>query len=355
MENTKKYLRVEDLAPPPEGKTGWPWTEPTNFVREAIADSAEFPLISVLVPSYNYGRFIEETIRSILLQSYPNVQCIIIDGSSSDNTVDIIQKYSKHLDYWISEPDLGQTDAINKGYQHCTGDIFVWLNADDFYYSPFVLESIANLYLQGYEFIAGECFNIDVDGNYRFEAIMADGKSSPTTFQKYLRYWSSPFLQQPALFVSKKLANPCFPLDIKLYYAMDYQFFLRVLAQNPQAIWIEEKIVRFRWHKDSKTMGDNSISERQDLKQESEVHKVALAESKSLLSWWQYSLFEIQACDYVCLERLIYQQTFPNPGQVLIQFARRPTLITWSLFWKVFFKSVLGQELYALLRKFVGK
>lgn len=355
MENTKNNLRLEDLPPPSEDKIGWPWNEPTNLARAAVPASGEFPLISVLIPSYNYGQFIEETIRSILLQSYPNVQCIIIDGNSSDNTVDIIQKYNKYLDYWISEPDLGQTDAINKGHQHCTGDIFVWLNADDFYYSPFVLETIANFYLQGYELIAGECFNIDVDGNYRFAAIMADGKSSPTTFQKYLRYWSSTSLQQPATFVSKKLADSCFPLDTELYYAMDYQFFLRVLAQDPKAIWIEEKLVRLRWHKDSKTMGESLPIDPQELEQESEAHKVALAESKKLPTWWKRSLFQTKAFDYPYLEKLIHNRTFPNTWQVLKQLRSRPTLANWLLFWKIFFKAALGTKFYAILRTLMGK
>jgi glycosyltransferase involved in cell wall biosynthesis len=355
MKSTKNPSKLEDLPPPPEGKVGWPWTEPTKIVRESVAGSAEFPLISVLIPSYNYGQFIEETIRSVLLQSYPNIQCVIIDGGSNDNTVNIIQKYSEYLDYWISEPDLGQTDAINKGYQHCTGDIFVWLNADDFYYSLSALETIANFYRQGYEFIAGECFNIDVNGNYRFEPIMADGKSSPTTFQKYLRYWTSSFLQQPALFVSKRLADPCFPLDTELYYAMDYQFFLRVLSQNPKAIWIEEKIVRLRWHKDSKTMGESLPIDPQELEQESEAHKVALAESKKLPTLWKRSLFQAKAFDYLYLEKLIHNQTFPNVWQVIRQLGYRPTLASWLLFWKIFFKAVLGTEFYAALRMLGGK
>jgi glycosyltransferase involved in cell wall biosynthesis len=355
MENTKNSLRLEDLPPPPKGKISWPWIEPTNFARESVPANEKFPLISVLIPSYNYGKFIEETIRSILLQKYPKIELIVIDGGSTDNTIDVIRKYANYITYWVSETDQGQTDAINKGYQYCTGDIFVWLNADDFYYSPLIFETIANFYLKGYEFIAGECFNIDVNGNYRFESISADGKSSPTTFHRYLRYWSSSFLQQPAVFVTKKLADSCFPLDIDLYYAMDYQFFLRILVQDPQSIWIKEKLVKFRWHKDSKTMGDNSTSEIQYLEHVPEVYKVAMAESKSLLTWWQYSLFELQLRDYLHLERLIHQQLFPDPCQVLTQLWSRPTIITWALFWKIYLKSVFGKEFYSLLRKFAGK
>ena len=103
---------------------------------------SELPRISIVTPSYNQGRFIEETIQSVLGQGYPNVEYIIIDGGSTDNTVEIIRKYAKHLTYWVSEPDRGQSHAINKGLARCTGDLFGWINSDDVL-MPGALEVVA--------------------------------------------------------------------------------------------------------------------------------------------------------------------------------------------------------------------
>ena len=93
------------------------------------------PRISIVTPSFNQGKYIEQTIQSVLNQNYPNLEYIIIDGGSTDNTVEIIKKYETQISYWISEPDKGQTDAINKGFAKCTGDIFNWINSDDYYES----------------------------------------------------------------------------------------------------------------------------------------------------------------------------------------------------------------------------
>jgi glycosyltransferase involved in cell wall biosynthesis len=90
------------------------------------------PKISIITPSYNQGQYIEHTIKSIVDQNYPNLEYIIIDGGSTDNTVDIIKKYEKHITYWVSEPDKGQSDAINKGIAKATGDVFNWINSDDY-------------------------------------------------------------------------------------------------------------------------------------------------------------------------------------------------------------------------------
>lgn len=124
---------LTDLPPPPEGKTGWPWTRETPRVPESMPDGKPWPRISIVTPSYNQGQFIEETIRSVLLQGYPDLEYIIIDGGSTDESVEIIRKYERWITFWVSEPDSGQTNAINKGFKRSTGEIVAWLNSDDVY------------------------------------------------------------------------------------------------------------------------------------------------------------------------------------------------------------------------------
>src|SRR6185503_20481856 len=117
---------LNDLPAPPPGCTGWPWSE--ESVRVA---SPSFPRITVTTPSFNQRSFLEATIRSVLLQGYPNLEYFVMDGGSTDGSVEIIKKYAPWIDYWVSEPDGGQSAAINRGLQMGTGKFAAWINSDD--------------------------------------------------------------------------------------------------------------------------------------------------------------------------------------------------------------------------------
>src|SRR5881396_2686502 len=138
--------RLRELPPVPEGKTGWPWTEET-FLEEVEQTSSSPRSISIVTPSYNQAAFLEETIRSVLLQGYPNLEYIVIDGGSTDGSVEIIKRYEKHLSYWQSEPDGGQYDAISQGFARTSGDLMAWLNSDDMLHRN-ALWSMARLFTQ---------------------------------------------------------------------------------------------------------------------------------------------------------------------------------------------------------------
>jgi hypothetical protein len=135
------------LPPPPPSKTGWPWTEESSQLPETMPDGRPWPRITIVTPSYNQGQFIQETIRSVLLQGYPDVEYIVIDGGSTDGSLEIIRRYADRLAWWVSEPDDGLGDAVNKGFAMATGEIMAWLNSDDIHFS-WTLRVVGEIFAQ---------------------------------------------------------------------------------------------------------------------------------------------------------------------------------------------------------------
>lgn len=125
---------LKELPPPPAGKSGWPWTEESPQLPDTMEDGRPWPGISIITPSYNQGQFIEETIRGILLQGYPNLQYIIIDDCSTDNSGEIIRKYESWVTSYFHANNRGMSPTINEGFKMCTGDIIAWLASDDVYF-----------------------------------------------------------------------------------------------------------------------------------------------------------------------------------------------------------------------------
>ncbi len=214
---------IKDLPPAPADRTGWPWTEESPQLPDTMPDGKPWPRISIVTPSYNQGQFIEETIRSVLLQSYPALEYIIIDGGSTDNTVEIIEKYSDRLTYWVSEPDRGQSQAINKGFSHATGDIFGWLNSDDFLL-PGALGHVARSFNAGCDAVSGNCYYVDELGQRLRRSIPTE-----PTVEGFLQRYSN-IVDQPSTFWSRSIWEQCGPLSETLHYCMDYHFFLKVAA-----------------------------------------------------------------------------------------------------------------------------
>jgi glycosyltransferase involved in cell wall biosynthesis len=124
-------LTIDDLPAPPPGRTGWPWTDAAPRVPPADPGGRPWPRLSIITPSYNQAEFLEGTLRSVLLQAYPALEYLVVDGGSTDGSVDIIRRYAPWLSFWVSEPDRGQSHAINKGLARCGGEVFNWVNSDD--------------------------------------------------------------------------------------------------------------------------------------------------------------------------------------------------------------------------------
>ena len=224
---------LQDLPEPPRGKTGWPWTQECEALPERMPDGSDWPLVSIVTPCYNHGRFMEECIRSVLLQSYPNLEYIIIDGGSSDESIDIIRKYEPWLSYWESEADRGQSHAINKGLQRCTGKFFNWQNADDLF-TPNALESAATAMVTHPQagYVHGDRINISDKGGIsgrtgRNSAEIEFAPSLETTFLKLKAGC------QPGCLMDRNLVVQAGLLDENLHYVMDVDILLRVALIRP--------------------------------------------------------------------------------------------------------------------------
>lgn len=206
------------------------------------------PSISIVTPTYNQGQYIEETIQSVLDQNYSNLEYIIIDGGSTDNTVDIIKKYEKHLKYWISEPDKGQANAINKGLQHCTGDVFNWLNSDD-YLAPGALKEISNAFENPkIDAVAGQTIYFE---NNEFQQ---PEQLANLSAKKLIRWDKGVSFIQPGLWMKKDWLEKCGGLDEQFHYAFDWDLVIRYLHLFPNVNYIQQPLVYFRLHEESKTV-----------------------------------------------------------------------------------------------------
>lgn len=205
------------------------------------------PRISIITPSYNQGQFLEDTILSILSQDYPNLEYIIIDGGSTDNSVDIIKKYEKHLAYWVSEKDRGQTHAINKGFKKATGEIVNWLNSDDLL-APNALSALAAGAAENpdADFYYGDYSVVDVNG-----APMLVRKSAPYLFQSL--FWGRQLSNQPSVFFKRSLLEEIGYLDETKQFCMDTEFWIRAAVNGCTFQQIKSELGITRLHAETKT------------------------------------------------------------------------------------------------------
>lgn len=236
-----------ELPIPPEGKTGWPWTEETPQIPDTMPDGQPWPKVSIVTPSYNQGQFLEETIRSILLQGYPNLEYCIMDGGSTDESREIIQKYESWIDFWVSEPDKGQTDALNKGFKRTTGDIAAWLNSDDVYTKGSMIKAVDQLMRHpDVVMVYGECQYIDEFGKPIFRPTYRPKKCD------YSRLLEGCFIAQPSVYFKKKALEQVGYINASLQYSFDYDLWLSI-ARSFKIQYVKSTLSKFRIHSHSKT------------------------------------------------------------------------------------------------------
>ena len=205
------------------------------------------PKVSIVTPSFNQALFLEATIHSVLSQDYPNLEYIIIDGGSTDGSIEIIKKYQDRLAYWVSEPDQGQTDAINKGFNRATGDILAWLNSDDTYEPGAVSKAVAALDKHpAASMVYGDANFTNAEGRVigRFPAAQTDYRKLR---QGYVH------IPQQAAFFRAEYWKQVVPLDDSFFFAMDYDLWVRLSALAP-LVYIPDVWANFRMHGDAKSI-----------------------------------------------------------------------------------------------------
>jgi len=208
------------------------------------------PLVSVIVPSYNQGQFIEDTILSILNQDYQNIEVIVFDGMSTDGTIDVLKRYDERITY-TSEKDNGQSDAINKGFRVAKGDIVTWLNSDDIYPDRRTISRIVSVFSLNLDcdLIFGDFIEIDANN-----CVLKIYKRPSYSHKRLLRIG---YISQPATFFRRRVID-AMPVREDLRYAMDLEYWLRAHSLNFKFKHIDYLIAAERLHEDAKCVRDNS-------------------------------------------------------------------------------------------------
>ena len=216
------------------------------------------PKISIVTPSYNQGAYLEETIRSVLDQGYPNLEYVIMDGGSTDNSVDIIRKYEKQLTYWVSERDGGQTDALNKGIKHCTGDVFGFINSDDYLY-PRSLARVGDTWQAGARWMVGWSIYLELEGS-DWPYLKRPTHSKADWF-----LWNP--IPQQSTFFARSFFDQVGAFREDLHYSFDYEFWMRLrFKTDAKLVVIRQCLAAFRYHDASKTVANASKFAGEDQK-----------------------------------------------------------------------------------------
>jgi glycosyltransferase involved in cell wall biosynthesis len=339
-------LSFKDLPSPPQGKTGWPWTADGNLSVGNLPVSQEWPRISVVTPSYNQGGFIEETIRSVLLQGYPNLEYSIIDGGSTDNSQEVITRYEPWLSYWESETDRGQAHAINKGWQRASGEILAWLNSDDIYLPNALTQvGMAFLYESNPIAVIGSSILTDERSNVLHEKRVGRGGLD---LDPLLILKGGDVPAQPSIFIHRRVFETLGGLKEALFYTLDWEYWLRMLINYPDESVesLDSVISEMKQHTDTKTyLGDGSgEAERRVVLDEIYSDKdlpVRFAEIKAAAyanTFWRQSIVELRRGKHLKSVRNLLKahQLYPREytlRSVLGHLLRRnlPSSVKWTL------------------------
>jgi GT2 family glycosyltransferase len=247
-----KCPNLSDLPSAPANKTGWPWTEESFKLPDRAPDGSKWPRLTVVTPSFNQGQYLEETIRSVLLQGYPNLEYFVFDGGSTDNSVEIIKKYNKWFAYWVSESDDGQSAVINRGLKMGSGLYATWINSDDLLCKNAFFEHASRIGFAKDKVYVGNCVYITEGGEIKM--INAARIHSLEDLVRIRKIWRSKGnIAQPEVLFPRELFLELGALDEKKYYCMDYELWGKFLLSGVEFQYTGIPIGIARQQKNQKT------------------------------------------------------------------------------------------------------
>lgn len=237
----------------PPGRTGWPWDDTP---RSVATEGALWPRITVVTPSYNQGAYLEATLRSVILQDYPNLEHLVLDGGSTDDSVEIVRRYEPWLTYWHSRKDGGQAEAIATGFEMATGEIFCWLNSDDIFL-PGSLRTVGKLFRKhrSTDFVYGNRLVIDADGGVIGRHIWP--------WHLTRAHWAigQPMAQE-CCFWRRELYEKAGGIDRSKFFILDYDLFFRMWRKG-RFRKTSEYLGCIRVHEEAKNSRHRDVWERE--------------------------------------------------------------------------------------------
>ena len=276
------------------------------------------PSISIIIPNYNYGHYIEETICSVINQNFPQLQLIIIDGGSTDNSVEIIKKYDKHIDYWVSEKDNGQADAINKGLKVATGEYVAFINSDDVYLDEAFELIFTDKNSVEKDFIYGDV----LIGNTLENAKPNKSKKNKLNLASLINFYSNAeyIIPSQSVFIKRDFLNKnnLNFLNSNLHYCMDLDWYCRISLQNPTVFKYKKIQSFFRINSQTKTVS-------QSLKMKNEALEIAFYYLK-YLNKTERNEFFVDRFIHVFLNK-VYQKKIKNDLSSLVLIITKSNFI----------------------------
>lgn len=305
-------------------------------VKSPLLKLANFPKITIITPSYNQGEFIEATILSVIQQNYPNLEYIVIDGGSNDNTLEIINKYQDYLNYWISEIDRGQAHAINKGLEQATGDIVAFLNSDDVYL-PEILFFVASFFTENpeTEFICGqtEFINQESQPTQGFADLFKVEINDITMTETC-------HIAQPSTFFRASAYQKYGNFNESLHYCFDYDFWLRAYLAGANFSDISQTLSQFRIHDNSKT--NTAYTEGKFDRDFIQIYQTSLATSNITNAQKQGLRNGLAIATALLFIHLESSQSLPVARHQLFQIIRQtPEILLSKSIWRTLLVSLL--------------
>lgn len=239
--------RLRDLPPPPPGRVGWPWTEECAPLPPTRPDGRPWPRVSLVTPVYNQGHYLEETLRSVLLQGYPDLEHVVVNDGSTDDSEEVMRRYEPWLARTITQPNAGQRAAINRGFEHVSGEVLAYLNSDDLLL-PGALERAA-LEIDpgaGRHVVMGRCRFTDPEGRY----VGIEHPSRFSSHARVLEVWKGHTIPQPSVFWTPEVWKTCGPILEDVW--VDYGLFCR-FSRRYRFHPVDQVLSTYRLHPESKT------------------------------------------------------------------------------------------------------